>query len=163
LKPAFETTIVYVVCSPGTTVVVPLVLVTERSAMGAPSETDACPVLFPGTGSGVGLVAVATFVIRAPVKFDGIWNVTLIGRGSPVGARPPSAHGNALHAPLTETRSRPVTGGSVTTTLVAVDGPWFVTTSSNITSWPGTASAGGTGAVRVLLSVTSADGVIVVL
>src|SRR5262245_4767997 len=64
LGPLFVIAVVYVVCVPGTTVVVPLSLVTERSAMGAPSDTDACPVLFPSSGSGVGLVAVATFVIR---------------------------------------------------------------------------------------------------
>src|SRR5262249_4861015 len=161
LGPLFETTIVYVVCVPGTTVVVPLSLVTERSAMGAPSDTDACPVLFSGSGSGVRLVAVATFVIRRPVKFDGTWNVTLIVR-LVLGARLPSAHGKAAQTSL-ETKSSPVTGGSVTTTLVAVDGPWLVTTSANITSWPGAACAGGAGAVRVLASVTSADGVIVVL
>src|SRR5262249_52205419 len=81
-----------------------------------------------------------------------------------LGARSPSMHGNAVEqSPLFETKSRPVTGGSVTTTLVAVEGPWFVTTSVYITSWPGAAVAGGAGDVRVLMSVTSADGVIVVV
>src|SRR5215471_5101394 len=161
LGPPFETTMVYVVWLPGTTLVVPLSLVTDRLTMGAPSDTEACPMLLPGTGSGVGLVAVATFVIRRPVKFDGIWNVTLIVRLA-FGARSPSMHGNAGQTSL-ETKSSPVTGGSVTTTLVAVEGPWFVTSSANMTFWPGAAVIGGGGAVRVLLSVTSADGVIVVL
>src|SRR5262249_56520789 len=97
--PAFAAAVVYVVWLPGTTLVVPLSLVTDRLTMGAPSDTEACPMLLPGTGSGVGLVAVATFVIRRPVKFDGIWNVTLIVRLA-FGARAPSMDGKAGQAPL---------------------------------------------------------------
>ncbi len=45
------------------------------------------------------------------------------------GASEPKEHGNGdVHAPLLETKVRPLGVGSFTTTLVAVDGPALLTT-----------------------------------
>src|SRR5262245_21586559 len=55
LGPLFVTTMVYVVEVPGTMVVFPSSFVTVRSAMSAPSVTDAEPLLLAVSGSGVGL------------------------------------------------------------------------------------------------------------
>lgn len=54
----------------------------------------------------------------------------------------PMAHGNAVHAPLTDTSDKRAGVGSVTFTLCASDGPLFVTVIVNVTFEPGFADAG---------------------
>ena len=71
------------------------------------------------------------------------------------GAIAPSTHGNAVvQAPPLESKVRPLGVGSSTMTLVALDGPVFVTTIVYTATFPGPRSCG-----PVLVTDTSASGV----
>src|SRR5262249_19014141 len=71
------------------------------------------------------------------------------------GASEPKVHGNGdAHAPLLETKLRPLGVGSFTTTLVAVDGRVFATGCVEAAVSPGTAVVG-----RDLVPASSACGV----
>ena len=80
---------------PGTTVVVPFVLVIPRSVIGAAIALVAVAALFPVAGSGVvALVTVAVFTIGSGVVYPGgIANVADAGRPVPPAGSGPERTG----------------------------------------------------------------------
>src|SRR5262249_30461601 len=67
-------------------------------------------------------------------------------------------HGNAVQAPVMVPKARPVGGGSLMTTSVAVEGPALLATIVNVIGLPAVTRPG----LPLLMTWTSADGLIVV-
>src|SRR4029077_20792270 len=99
-------------------------------------------LLFVGFRSAVELLTVEVFEIVVPAKLTGTLYVEVIVTLCD-GLSVPSAHGyGPLHAPLFETKLRPVGGGALTKTFAADSGPLFVTVTVSTMLEPGVVVAG---------------------
>src|SRR5205085_6356862 len=117
------------------------VLVTERSVC-APMAVVADDVLLALFGSLTADDTFAVFVTLVPAKFDGTLYIDVIVAVWPA-LSVPRLHGYAVaQAPLFEMKARPVGVVSLTATLVAGDGPAFVTATVYVMFCPVFADAG---------------------
>src|SRR6266545_2856477 len=121
--PLFVTVIVYVTFEPGLALVGP-VFVTDRSAFWTTVELTVA-VLLDANESGVDELT-ETVLLTVPEALAGTEYVDVIVAVAPA-ATLASVHGNAVvQAPLLETNVKPAGVASLTTTVVAFEGPLFV-------------------------------------
>ena len=120
------TVIVYVVVSPATTPLTPLVFVMVRSVTAV--ATGVLVVALWGTAGGVALDTVAVLTMGLGVVYpDGTAKVAVIVRVA-AGGSVSRSHGKAVaQSPAFETNVRPGGVGSASVTPVASDGPALVT------------------------------------
>src|ERR1043165_2034369 len=132
----------------------PLLLM-ERSALCV-TFAVALAVLFVAFGSFVVEATEAVFV-TVPVAFEGRVKAVLIVTLWP-GMSVPRAQGKAdVQPPLFEAQVVPAGAGSLTVTLVASEGPLFVTVIVKFAVWPATAVPAVLAMERSAFGVTTVD------